>query len=63
MYVSCLSCFLVCSLQSIGHLLGKGLPFGSLVCDVLLCFCNILMWRPESGVVLDYIDPDLCLHS
>ena len=33
-YVSCLSCFLVCSLQPCGHLLGKGWPLGSLVCNV-----------------------------
>ena len=32
-YVSCLSCFLVCSLQPCGHLLRKGLPLGSFVCD------------------------------
>ena len=45
-YVSCLSCFLVCSLKSSGHLLGKGWPLGSLVCDVFLCFvtfpCGVL---------------------
>ena len=34
----CLSCFLVCLLQPCGHLLGKGWPLGSLVCNVLLCF-------------------------
>ena len=28
---------IVCSLQPCGHLLGKGCPFGSLVCDVFLC--------------------------
>ena len=32
--VSCLSCCLVCSLQPCGHLLGKGWPLGSSVCDV-----------------------------
>ena len=36
-YVSCVSCFLVCSLQPCGHLLEKGKPLGSLVCNVLLC--------------------------
>ena len=35
--VSCLSCYLVCSLQPCGHLLGKGWPLGFLVCDVNLC--------------------------
>ena len=37
----CLSCFLVCSLQHCGHLLG-----GALVIDVYLCFvtfpCGVL---------------------
>ena len=37
-YFLCLSCLHVCSLQPCGHLLGKGLPLGSHVCDVLLCF-------------------------
>ena len=55
-YVSCLSNFLVCLLQPCGHLLGKGLPLGSLVCDVLVCFCHFPMWCPGSGVVLDCID-------
>ena len=35
-YVSYLSCFLVCSLQPCRHLLGKGWALGSLVCDVSL---------------------------
>ena len=56
LYVSCLSCCLVCSLQPCGHLLGKGWPLGSLVCDVFLCFCHFPMWCPGSGVVLDCID-------
>ena len=54
-YFSCLSCFLVCSLQPCGHLLGKGLPLGSLVCDVFLCFCHFPMWCPGSDVVPDCI--------
>ena len=37
-YISCLSCFLVCSLQPCGHLLGKGWTLGYFVCDVFLCF-------------------------
>ena len=39
-YVSCLSmlCYLVCSVQPCVHLLGKGWPLGSLVCDVFLWF-------------------------
>ena len=45
-----------------GHLLGKGLPHGSLVCDVFLCFCHFLIWCPGSGVVLQIVlIPDLCL--
>ena len=35
---------------------GKDWPLGSLVCEVLLCFCQFLMWCPGSGVVLDCID-------
>ena len=54
-YVLCLSYFLVCSLQTCGHLLGKGWPLGSLVCDVFLCFCHFPMWCPGQGVVLDCI--------
>ena len=33
-----LFCCLVCSLQICHHLVGKGCPLGSLVCDVFLCF-------------------------
>ena len=55
-YVSCLSCFLVCSLQPCGHLLGKDLSLGPLVFDVFLCFCHFPMSRPGSDVVLDCID-------
>ena len=57
--VSCLSCFINCSLQPCGHLLGKDWPFGALVCYVLMCFCHFPMWCPGSGVILDC--PDLCL--
>ena len=46
-YVSCLSCFLVYSLQPCGYLLGKGWSLGLLVCDVFLCFvtsqCGVLV--------------------
>ena len=55
-YVSCLSCFIVCSLQPCGHLMRNGWPLGSLVCDVFLCFCHFPMWCSGSGVVLDCID-------
>ena len=55
-YVLCLSCFLVFSLQPYGHLLRKGWPLGLLVCEVLLCFCHFPMWCPGSGAVLDCID-------
>ena len=45
-YVLCLSCLLVFSLQHCGHLLGEGCPICSLACDVLLCFvtfpCDVL---------------------
>ena len=33
----CLLYSLVCSLQPCGHLLGKGWPLGSIVCDAFLC--------------------------
>ena len=60
-YGSCLSCCLVCSLQSCGRLLGKGLHLGSLMCDVFLCFvtfpCGVLgqMWYLIVSIL------DLCL--
>ena len=45
-------CFLVCSLQPCGHLLGKGWPLGSLVCDGFfffgggggLSFSHVVSW-------------------
>ena len=46
-YVSCLSCCFVCSSQPCGHLMGKDCPFGSLVCDVFLCFCHLPMMCPD----------------
>ena len=53
----CYLCFvsycLFCSLQPCDHVLGKGRPLGSLVCDVLLCFCHFPIWCPGSGVVFD----------
>ena len=55
-YVLCLSCCLVCPLQPCGHLLGKGWPLGSLVCDVFLCYSHFPMCCPGSGLVLDCID-------
>ena len=36
---------------------------GSLVCDSFLYFCHFLILCPGSGVVVDYIDPDICLLS
>ena len=54
-YVLCLSCFLVCSLQPCGHLLC------SLVCEVFMCFvifqCGVLgqVWYLIVSI------PDLCL--
>ena len=39
-----------------GHLLGKGLPLDSLVCDVFLCFCHFPIWCFGSGMELDCID-------
>ena len=54
-YVLCISCFLVCSLQPCGHLPGKGWPLISFVCNVFLWFCHVPMWCPGPGVVLDCI--------
>ena len=62
-YLLCLSCFLVSSLQPCGQLLGKGWPLGSLVCDVCLYFCHLPMLCPGSGVVLDLSISDNCLFS
>ena len=44
----------VCFLQPCGHLLEKGWPFDSSVCDVFLCFCHFPIWSPLSCVVLDF---------
>ena len=57
-YVSCLSllCCLVYFLQPHDHLLGKGWPLGSFVCDVFLCFCHFPIWCPGSGVVLNWLN-------
>ena len=61
-YVLSLSCYLVVYLlQSCGHLLRKGWPLGSLVCDVLLCFITFRwgglgqLWNLSVSV------PDLCI--
>ena len=48
-----------CVLQPFGHLLGKGLPLGSPVCDVLLCFCHFPIRYPGLGVALDCFDSSL----
>ena len=62
-YVSCSSCFLIYSLQPCGHLLRKGWPLGSLVCDVFMCVCHFPMWCPWSGMVLDLSIPHFCLQT
>ena len=61
-YVSCLSCFLVCSLQP-----GKGLASWLSCMYVLLCFYHFPMWCPGSGLpssllyYLIVLVPDICL--
>ena len=54
-YVLCLSllCCLVYFLQACDHLLGKGWPLGSLVCDVFLCLfvCLFVVLRPKSTAI------------
>ena len=52
------SCMFISALWSPA---GTGLPLGSLVCAVFLCFCHFPMWCSVSGVVLDCIEPNLCL--
>ena len=47
-------------MQRCCHLLGKGLPLGALVCDVLLRFCHLPMWCPVPGVVLIVSIFDFC---
>ena len=60
-YVSCLSCFLVCSLQPCGHLLGKADLLARLHVNISCVFatfsCGVLcqVWY---GIVSI---PDLCL--
>ena len=54
-YVLCLSCFCVCSVLPYGHLMGKGWPLGSLVCDFIV-FLSFPMWCSGPGMVLDCID-------
>ena len=61
MYVSCLSCCLVCSLQPCGHLLGKGWPLGVLVCDVFLCFVTFPCGALGQVWCLIVSITDLCL--
>ena len=60
-YVSCLSCFLVCSLQTCGHLLEKGWPLCFLVCYVLLCFATLSCGVLGQVCYLIVSIPDLCL--
>ena len=62
-YVSCFSflCCRVCLLQPCDHLLGKGLPLGSLVCDVFLYFCQYLYCVPDQVWYFFVSIPDLYL--
>ena len=52
-----------CSLQPCGHLLGKGLPLGSRVCDVFWCFLSlshkISVLGQEWCLIVSI--PDICL--
>ena len=49
-----LSCLFIAALWSPAA--GKCWPLGSLVCNVLLCFCHFLIWCPGPGGLLDCID-------
>ena len=61
MYISCLSCCHVSLLQPCCHLLGKGSPLGSLVCDVFLCFRPFGVLDKVWNLIVSI--PDLCLLS
>ena len=55
----CYAFMLVCLLMPCGHLLGKGSPLGSrFLC--LIVKLSLSHWNPGSGLLLDFIDPDLC---
>ena len=56
-----LLCCLVCPLQPCDHLLGKGSPFGCLVCYVFLCFVTYLNGVSGQVWYLIVSIPDLCL--
>ena len=61
LFVICVSCLflsycLVFLLQPCGHILGKGWPLDSFVCDVFLCFCHFHIWCPGSVMILNSID-------
>ena len=43
-------------LAAFGHLLRRGCPLGSLVCDLFLCFCHFLIRCPGSGVIRYFMD-------
>ena len=51
----------VCFLQPCVHLLGKGLPLGSLVCDVYLRFCHIPIRCLGQVWYFSVSIPDLCI--
>ena len=56
-YLCFVSIMLSClSIQPCSHLLGKGWPLGSLVCDVFLCYSHFPMRCPGSSLVIDCID-------
>ena len=52
---------MVCSLQPCCHLLGKGRPLGSLVCDVFLCYVTFPFGVLGQVWFLIVSIPDLCL--
>ena len=56
--------FRVCNAFLSGHLLGKGLPLGSLVCDVLGFFCVTFPYGVLGQVWYLIVSiPDLCHHT
>ena len=53
--------YLVCSLKPCGHLLGKGCPLCSLVCDVTLCLVTYPYGVLGQVRYLIVLIPDFCL--
>ena len=58
----CYAVVRVCLYVPCGHVLGKGLPLGSLLWCLTVSL-SLSHWYPGSGVVLDLSIPDLCTFT